>query len=818
MKEHTDEIREQVRKKCENIELEQKKFLEEQRKLQEEMIKKSDSLLKSKEKRMASRSEARIRKQFRLQVGFFSLPIFVVVTMILLFVLHQVGYDFARASIIRILIVSLLLSAGVGALFYFMTKTTREKMVELSNGLEAIANGDMDHRLDATKAGVLTKAYIDYNEMAEKLKLYRQSMNEAVEEAERANRAKSDFLSNMSHEIRTPMNAIVGMTDILLRTDMQTQQREYLMNIKNSGAALLTIINDILDISKIESGKMEIVCDNYEPMSMFNDLSMIFLNRIGSKPVELIYDIDTDFPSGLYGDALRIRQILINLANNAIKFTEEGSVTLKARITDKREDEVAIAFEIIDTGQGIKEEDLEKLFGAFSQVDSKKNHHKEGTGLGLSISKQLVELMGGNIGVRSTYGQGSCFYFTIVQKVTRWEPIEIEAGPQVIKLGSLSYGEMSNGEDITFTAPSATILVVDDNEMNLKVAKGLLEPLKMNIETAENGKEAVRMVQEKDYDIIFMDHMMPVMDGLEATACIRESDDTYHRTVPIVALTANAVKEDREKFFEAGMNDFVSKPIDFKEICACIRQWLPEKKIVVSEEKSQAVDETEENKESSKTMDNLGVAENPECEVDITPETPEEYPKCLDHEAGIKAVGSKKLYLELLGDFYKIIDLKSVKIEKTLQDGLINDYTIEVHALKNTSRMIGDLKLSEEFKQLEELGKAGDEAKLKELTPDVLDHYRSLKPYLRPYAVANDSQKEEVSVERIGEELKRLHDAIDAFDLDEADAAMKTVKTFKFPYDATDDIEKLDALLADVAMEDILSLTEQMIDKVKAGE
>lgn len=238
-----------------------------------------------------------------------------------------------------------------------------------------------------------------------------EELKEAKQRAEEANESKSNFLSNMSHEIRTPMNAIVGMTEILLRSDLSDQDRGYLMNIKNSGASLLTIINDILDFSKIESGRLEIIEEEYEPMSMLSDLSMIFLNRIGDKPVELLFDIDRNLPNKMYGDALRIRQVIINIANNAIKFTGNGYVKLTIKMSPMTEaDMVNLDISIEDSGQGIKPEDLDKLFGSFQQVDIKKNRNKEGTGLGLAISKQLVETMGGQIGVRSEYGKGSEFY------------------------------------------------------------------------------------------------------------------------------------------------------------------------------------------------------------------------------------------------------------------------------------------------------------------------------------------------------------------------------------------------------------------------
>lgn len=383
-------------------------------------------------------------------------------------------------------------------------------------------------------------------------------MSELKEKAETANRAKSDFLSNMSHEIRSPMNVIIGMTEIILRGELLQEQRDKLLKIQNSSKALLTIINDILDFSKIESGKLEIVNEKYDFKALSNEFEYIFNGKNKNENLIFKQEIDSNIPKWLVGDNVRIKQIVQNFIDNAIKFTENGYVKIKIEIVKQVEKQIYLQYTIEDTGQGIKKEDYDKLFKVFSQVDTKRNHKKGGSGLGLSISKNLIELMGGSIEFYSEYGKGTSFVFTV---------------PQII---SDKQDESENtAKEQYFKAPDAKVLVVDDNELNLEIAFELLKPLEMNIELAHSGKEAIECVKAKKYDIVFMDHMMPEMDGVETTRIIRKLDD-YNSRVPIVALTADAVQGTREYMISEGMNDFVSKPIDMDKLCAVIKQWLPE--------------------------------------------------------------------------------------------------------------------------------------------------------------------------------------------------------------------------------------------------
>lgn len=385
--------------------------------------------------------------------------------------------------------------------------------------------------------------------------------------SERANQAKSAFLSSMSHEIRTPMNAILGMTEVSLREEMSLTLRENLNIIKSSSKGLLAIINDILDFSKIESGRVEVIPENYTTLSMLNDLKTIVVARNLEKNLELSFNIPENIPSVLNGDMVRIKQVMVNLATNAVKYTDCcGKVSINVDFKPVGDNDILFKYSVSDTGQGIKKEDLNKLFTAFSQFNQEQNHHTEGTGLGLAISKQLVELMGGKIEVVSEFGVGSTFSFEIPQKVIDSTP----AG----KLEDFKYSENVENTIEEFTAPDASILIVDDNEINRMVAESMLEIFEMNIDLADGGNTAIEMTKAKKYDIIFMDHLMPDLDGIETTLVIRNDINNPNHDTIIVALTADAMSGVKDKMLDAGMNDFLSKPLDLKLCTKILKKYL----------------------------------------------------------------------------------------------------------------------------------------------------------------------------------------------------------------------------------------------------
>ena len=384
-----------------------------------------------------------------------------------------------------------------------------------------------------------------------------------------ANEAKSQFLANMSHEIRTPINGILGMDSMLLKECQDEGLREYAKNIQSAGQSLLSIINDILDISKIESGKLEIIPTRYELFSILNDCYNLTKVKIEEKPITLHMKINENIPAKLYGDEVRIRQVMNNFLSNSAKYTHEGSITFGVDYEEKSEGEIWLIITVSDTGIGIKEEDLEKLFASFTRIEEKRNRNIEGTGLGLSLTKNLVDLMQGEITVKSIYEEGSCFTAKIPQKIIDKTP-----------MGDFDkryrqYIHQSEEQAIPLCAPDAKILVVDDVPMNLIVVKGLLKATKIQIDTAKNGANCLELVQKNRYDIIFLDHLMPEMDGIETLQNMKLLEENPNRNTPVIMLTANAIVGAKEEYMEAGFTDYLTKPVQETLLHEMIMKYLP---------------------------------------------------------------------------------------------------------------------------------------------------------------------------------------------------------------------------------------------------
>ncbi len=389
--------------------------------------------------------------------------------------------------------------------------------------------------------------------------------------AEKANRAKSEFLARMSHEIRTPINAVLGMNEMVLRESTEEDVRKYSMDIKTSAHALLGVINDILDFSKIESGKMEIVPAEYEFNSMLNDLYNIFSLRTQEKGLRFDVSVDSTLPSKLYGDDLRIRQVLVNLLTNAVKYTRKGTVSFE--VTGERDGaDVILHFAVRDTGIGIRQEDIPKLFSAFERIDEEKNRNIEGTGLGMNISLQLLKLMNTDLHVESVYGEGTRFFFALRQGVLDAEPVGDfqERARKAAREHNYHAG---------FTSPEGEILLVDDNRVNRRVFCGLLKQTKIHITDVGSGRECLDHIRQKHYDLIFLDHMMPEMDGMETMKKMKEMEDNLCQDTPVIMLTANAIVGAREQYMAAGFDDFLAKPIDQTKLERLMMHWMPQEKV-----------------------------------------------------------------------------------------------------------------------------------------------------------------------------------------------------------------------------------------------
>lgn len=711
---------------------------------------------------------------------------------------------------------------------------------------------------------------------------------EIREEAIMANRIKSSFLATMSHEIRTPMNAISGIAELLLRSNLSEEARVYVQDIKQAGNILISIINDILDFSKIEADKMEIVPVKYLLASFINDTVSIIRTRLKDKPIRFFTNIDSRIPYSLFGDEMRLRQILLNLLSNAAKFTEKGNISLTITMQEQSEKQVWLKFNVTDTGKGITPEDQEKLFGEFVQVDVRRDRNIEGTGLGLAISKRLCEIMGGSIAIESEFGKGSTFTVTIPQGINSSEPfasvdnaankkvlvyerrlvyarsvcwslenmgvpykmvmtldnftdmlfsekwdlvlsgygfhdrimqimkkpaknfpggkkpqlaLMVEWGTDIympnvrfvsLPVQSISIANILNGKEdikesadnaaasdiINYVFPNAKVLIVDDIITNLKVAEGLLAPYLMNIDTCLTGTEAIELVKNNEYNIIFMDHMMSEMDGIEATMHIRKwekeletangnSYNSPRKQIPIIALTANAISGVREMFIEKGFNDFLAKPIDVSKLDDILNKWI------------------------SKDKRKRGTG------ISLSGKSKSQFPEIsgIDVQKGINMTGgTEDGYYLVLSIFIKNTPERVTIMQKALESDNIQEFVINVHAIKSASASIGATDISADAASLEAAGKEGDISYINDNFNNFTDRLLKLIEGIKNVLVKFKADEEQTA---------SLYDDYLFSLLSELEEALKYKKA-----------EQIENILDKISKQPLDSKTKDFIDKV----
>ncbi len=618
------------------------------------------------------------------------------------------------------------------------------------------------------------------------IKAYINEIKRVRQQAEKANVAKSEFLANMSHEIRTPMNAIIGLNDIIMEECADPQIYTHAKDVQSAAKNLLAIINDILDLSKVEAGKMELVYTDYHLKTVVDEVVGMMDMAASKRGLILKYECDGALPCRYNGDEGRIKQILINILNNAIKFTKEGYV--RVYVTGQggaKEDEERLTFRVEDTGCGIRPEDLEKIFEDFRQVDAKRNRSVEGTGLGLAIVKHLVELMGGSIQVESVYGEGTAVTITIPQRIVDRRSIEeVPETPQA---------ELERAE--LFAAPDMRVLVVDDNVINRKVARGFLKSYAFDLTEAESGPEAIELVRKNRYDIIFMDHMMPMMDGIEAAEIIRRDCGENGAAPVMIALTANAMEGMREKFLDCGFQDFIAKPLDRKELGQLLSRWIPE-------ERRQAGGE--EGAESDPPAD-LSAFRIPGIDIEA---------------AGRYYAGDERGFADLL-ELYCMDGQRKGPLLRELAGADIAGYCVEVHALKSASANIGAVEVSRMAREQEEAANRGDTALIQERFPALLEAYEALLEEISRF-LAQHRQAEPQGVrlpalpmEELREQVGAALEELENFRSQECAELVAALLRHQLPQEEADSLREIQGQLKLFEDDNAEALFRQLLSKLE---
>lgn len=716
--------------------------------------------------------------------------------------------DESRIILMNIQLIMLIMCVALPIAMIFNELLQRiivRPLTMLSAGLESYTDNDeMRHAAMETIKRIPAKSDDEIRALKNSLLTMLKRMDEYVETlkreeelkvelkaAEARSEAKSTFLSSMSHEIRTPINAVLGMNELIIRESNEETTLEYAENIRVAGNTLLNLVNDILDFSKIEAGKMDIIEEEYESFSAIHDLISMVSGRAEGKGLKLITKVDPELPSMLYGDEIRLKQVVTNILTNAVKYTEEGSVTLTVSFEKKDEDHIDLFVSVKDTGIGIKKEDIGKLTREFERIEEERNRNIEGTGLGMNITTRLLNLMGSELKVNSVYGKGSDFYFHLEQRVVNWAPIG-----DVNKKWKESVKKRTKYHS-KFTAPDARILSVDDVKMNLHVFAGLLKPTGVKIDCAESGAECLDMITKNHYDIIFLDHRMPEMDGVETRQRMKDLEGNLNIDTPVIALTANAQAGARDEYVGLGFTDYLTKPVDASELENMVEKYLPEDMV---KPYSGPVSEEEGNPDDYDT-DDLPAVDG------------------MDISFAKLHLPSRDLLETSVTDFYNVIDAHADRLEEMYSQipGSFDEYRIQVHGMKSSAAIIGIIPLAGAAKILEDAAGAKDETTLRDIHGVFIRLWRSYRQRLSlmPFiATADNEPKKEFDRSVVLALLDIIRNAMADFDVDKADEALDKLSGYDLKEPLSLKLSELKSAVSDVDDETTGRIAGEMMDLI----
>lgn len=624
-----------------------------------------------------------------------------------------------------------------------------------------------------------------------------QKAKHAQREAEIANHSKSNFLANMSHEIRTPINTVLGMDEMILRETREDNTRSLAQDIRTSTESLLEIVNEILDFSRIESGKMELMADDYELCDVLHDTVTVFGLRAKEKGLYLHIHVDEKLPAMYRGDSLRLRQIINNIMSNAIKYTGEGGINFSVT-GHQEEDSEVLHFEIEDTGAGIREEDLHRLFEAFERIDEKTNRNIEGTGLGMAITANFLHMMDSNLQVRSVYGQGSTFYFDLKQRVKDWTPIGH------FQINDKKNADNSKEQHFTFLAPNVHVLLVDDNAMNRKVFCKLLKHTQIQIDEVDNGFTCLEMVKKRHYDIIFLDHMMPELDGVETFSYMQSMQENRCKDTPVIVLTANAIIGAKEQYMQIGFTDYLSKPIDSHRLENLIVEQLALHNIHV-----EPIELSGNNSEVYGEKNHEALQELPQVEG-------------FDWEYGLLHFLNAQMLWESVEDFYNGCESAVAELDLLYQDISgpkgIDAYRIKVHALKSNLALIGAMQASALARILEYAARDGKEERLRHLHGVLMEEVEACRQNLSVHMQPLEKKPNMTDRAWILGMLSMLCADAENLDYDGIDQIMQMLEGYAYEETLQVRIDQLAASVRNLDLDTSIAICEQMKDILEKGK